>query len=88
MNLSKEATIAASIYTPRNPEGDSFAQGGLSDVTSKGTFQYPEAVSMRRMGTGMNAVGMSAIPFRLSSQELPVRSTRVDGTSINALGRK
>ena len=51
--------------------GDALAEQGISDITDKGTFQYPEAVNMRRI-TGISAVAMTALPFKMSMSRLTV----------------
>ena len=60
--------------TPKNPyvsnwnsEGDALEDSGLSAVTNKGTFQYPEAVNMRRCPS-ISGHQISMIPFRLASR--------------------
>lgn len=60
-------------YYPKWRQGDALRETGLADVTNRnGTFPYPEAVSMRRV-QGLSAIGMTAIPFRLSTAEKPVQ---------------
>jgi len=58
-------------YQVRFKTGDAFNEGGLSDVTGDGTFQYPEAVNLRRT-PGISAIGMSMLPFRISWQAMHV----------------
>jgi len=56
-----------SPYTLQPVEGDAFVESGLSAVTGKGTFPYPEAVNLRRT-PGLSGTQISMLPFgRLGS---------------------
>jgi len=68
MRIGQLQTALDSQYEAPLVMGDALAEGGISDVTRKGTFQYPETVNMRRV-TGISAISITAIPFRLASNQ-------------------